>query len=65
MKKIEEGIKQVKKMYLQHGVKITCIHADIEFEYLWAEMADLCISLNCVSKKNHVPNIKQLNWTVK
>ena len=48
MKKIEEGIKQVKKMYLQHGVKITRIHADIEFEPPRLEVAAIGISLNCV-----------------
>ena len=28
-------------------------------------MADLFISLNCVSKKEHVPEIEQFNQTVK
>ena len=28
---IDDGIKQVNKMYLQHGLNITCIHADSEF----------------------------------
>ena len=50
-KNIEDGIKQVIKIYLQRGFKITGIHADSEFEHLGAEMADLGISLNCASKK--------------
>ena len=34
VKNIEDGIKQVNKLYLQRGFKITCIHADSEFELL-------------------------------
>ena len=33
-KNIEYGIKQVHKLYLQRGFKITRIHADIKFEPL-------------------------------
>ena len=28
LKNIEEGIKQTKKLYLQRGLKMTCIHID-------------------------------------
>ena len=28
LKNIEDGIKQVNKLYLQRGFKITCIHVD-------------------------------------
>ena len=34
LKNIEDGIKQVNKIYLQHGFNITRIHADSEFETL-------------------------------
>ena len=46
MNNIEEGIKQVKKMYLQRGFKITCVHTDIEIEPLRPELADIGIYLN-------------------
>ena len=39
------------KLYLQRGLKIMCIHADNNFEPLRAEMADIGISLHCMSKK--------------
>ena len=57
MKNIEDGIKQVNKIYLQRGFKITRIHTDSEFESLQSDMADLVISLNYASKKEHVPGI--------
>ena len=51
MKNVEEGIKQVKKLYLKRGFKIICIHYDNEFEPLQPEVADIVISLNFMSKK--------------
>ena len=48
---IEDLIKQVHKIYLQRGLKITCIRADSKFDPLHVEMDDLGISLNCASKK--------------
>ena len=57
MKNIEDGNKQVNKLYLQRGFKITRIHADSIFEPLPSDMSDIGISLNCVSKKEHVPEI--------
>ena len=57
MKNIEDGNKQVNKLYLQRGFKITRIHTDSIFEPLPSEMSDIGISLNCVSKKEHVPKI--------
>ena len=65
VKNVIDAIKQVNKLYLQRGFKITHIHAGIEFEQLRAETADIGISLNCVSNKEHVPNIEWFNWTVK
>ena len=57
VKNIEDGIKQVNKMYLHRGFKITHIHADCEFEQLWQEIVDLRIYLNLLSKKEHALNI--------
>ena len=51
VKNIEEGIKQVDKLYLQCGFKITYISADSEFEPICAEMAVIGISIKCTSKK--------------
>ena len=48
---ITDGITQVHKLYLQHGFKITCMHAYRYFELLRMEMTDLGINLNCASKK--------------
>ena len=48
---IEEVIKQFHKLYMQSGFKITHIPADSKFEPLCAEIVDLVISLNCVSRK--------------
>ena len=52
-------------LYLQRSFKITHIHADSGFEPLQAEMAYLGISLNCVSNKEHVPDIELSNWDFK
>ena len=57
LKNIEGGIKQVKKIYLKCGFKTILIHANSEFEPLRTEMDDPEISLNCASKKEHVPDI--------
>ena len=65
VKKIEDGMKQVNKIYLQRGFKTTCIHADSKFETLHSEISDLGISLNCASDKEHVPDIEQSNRTIK
>ena len=65
VKNIEDGTKKVNKLYLQFGFNINRIHSDSEFEPLSPEMAGLVIFLNCVSKKEHVPNIELPNWTAK
>ena len=65
VKNNEDSIKQVNKLYLHRGFNITRIYAYSEFEPLWAEMADLGISLNCMSNKEHVTVIKRFNRTVK
>ena len=65
IKNIEGGNKQLHKIYLKCGFKITCIHADSEFGPLCVEMSYLYISLNCVYRKEHIPDIEQFNRTVK
>ena len=65
MKNIEYGIRQVNKLYLQRGFKITYINADCEFETIRVEMADMGIWQNYVSNKEHVSEIEQLNQTTK
>ena len=57
VKNIENGIKQVNNMYLQCGFNITRIHSDSEFESLRSIIDDLGITLNFLSKEEHVPNI--------
>ena len=58
-------MKQVHKPYMQCGLKIRHINADREFEPLRVDMADLRISLNCASKKEHIPDIERFDQTVK
>ena len=65
LKNIEDLIKQVNKIYLQYGFKITHIHAGNEFELLLSEMAYIGISINCAPNKEHVPDIEQFGRTVK
>ena len=65
MKNIEYGINQVNKPCLQRGLNITRIHSDSEFEPLLTQMTDIGIYLNCVSKNKHVPEIENLNRTIK
>ena len=64
VKNTKDIIKQINKLYLHLGFKITHIYCDSEFETLWEEMADLGISLNYESKKEHFPNIEQFNSNV-
>ena len=65
VKSIEDEMKNTNKLYPKHGFKITCIDSDREFEHLCSEMADLGISLNCASKKKHVPEIERFHENVK
>ena len=62
---IEYGIKQFHKLYLHRGFKIMRIHADSEFEPPRAEISDTVTSLNCKSKKEHVPDIERFNRIIK
>ena len=65
LKKSEDEIRWVKNLYLQSGFKITHIQADSEFEPLGAEMYNIDIYLNCASKKEHITESEQFNYTVK
>ena len=56
--KTEYGIKQTNKIYFQRGLKITRIYSDIKSEPLHSEIYYLGISLNWLSKKEHVPEIE-------
>ena len=65
VRNIEDGIKQINKIYLQRGFKITPIHSYRTFETLCAEVAYLVISLDLLSKKEHVPKIERFNKIIK
>ena len=65
MDDIEDGIKQVNKIYLQHGFKITRINYDSEFKLLRTEVVDIGIALNCVSNKKNILKIEHFIWNVK
>ena len=64
VKNLEDGIKNVNKLHLQCGFKITHIHADNKFS-LQAEMADLVIYLNCASDNEHVTETEWFNQNFK
>ena len=61
----EDENKHVHKLYLQRGFKIMRTHAYIKFEPLHAEVANIVISLNCASKKEHVTGIELFRQTIK
>ena len=65
IKNIEDGTKQVHKLYLKHAFKITHIRADSEVEPLQVDMDHHWISLNCTSKKWNLPYINQFNLIIK
>ena len=60
-------IKNRKLNNIEYGIKlkITRIHSDSKFETIQVEMNNLGISLYCVSKKWHIPDIERFNQTVK
>ena len=51
--------------YSWNVVSKSHIYADNKFEPLREEMDDIGISLNCASKKEHVPDIEQFNRTTR
>ena len=64
MKNIEDVIKKVHMLYLQHGLKITGLHADTDFETLIAYMDDLIKYLNWASREKTFPDIERFNQTI-
>jgi hypothetical protein len=59
------AIKHVKGLYMHRGFKITHMLMDGQFESLRADIADLQINLNTVSRDEHVPEIERRIRTVK
>jgi hypothetical protein len=59
------AIKQVRGAYLKRGFNITHILADGQFEPLRGDVANLGITLNIVSRDEHVPEIERYIRTVK
>jgi hypothetical protein len=64
-KTILAAIKQVKSIYMRRGFIITHLLMDGQFEPLRADIADLKITLNTVSRDAHVPEIERRIRTVK
>jgi hypothetical protein len=60
-----DAIKHVKKAYATRGFKLTYVLADGQFESLRADLTDLGIALNCVSRDEHVIKIERYIRTVK
>jgi hypothetical protein len=59
------AIKQIKSIYMKRGFKLDHMLMDGQFEPLWAELADLSITLNTVSNDEHVPDIERNIRTTK
>jgi hypothetical protein len=54
-----DAIEHVKKAYATRGFKLAYLLAERQFESLRADLANLGIALNCVSRDKHVPEIKR------
>lgn len=65
MPTILHAIKQLKAIYMKRGFNITTILMDGQFEPLRTDLAGLNISLNSVSRDEHVPEIERAIRTVK
>ena len=59
------AIKHVKSAYLQRGFKITHLLLDRQFELLRGDAAGIGITLNIVSRDEHVPEAERYIRTVK
>jgi hypothetical protein len=59
------AIKEVNRLYMKRGLKITHMLMDGQFKPLSGALSDLHINLNVVSNAEHVPEIERSNWTVK
>ena len=52
-------------LYTTRRFEVTIIMADNQFESMQRDLADLGALLKFVSADEHVPEIKQYNWTIK
>ena len=59
------AIKHIKEIYIKRGFKIDIMLMDGEFEPLRGELAALQITLNSVSRKEHVPAAERRIRTLK
>jgi hypothetical protein len=58
-------IKNIKAIYARRGFRITNMMVDGQFETLWGELGDMQITLDTVSKDEHMPEIERYIRTVK
>jgi hypothetical protein len=59
------AIKQIKSIYMKRGFKLDHMLMDGQFEPLWAELADISITLNTIWNDEHVSEIKRNIRTTK
>jgi len=59
------SIQQIKWAYHTRGFRVTTILADGGFECIRNSLADMCISLNMVSRNEHVPEVQRYIRTIK
>jgi hypothetical protein len=59
------AIKQVKSIYMKRGFNLSHMLMDGQFEPLRAILAHMQITLNTVSRDDHVPKIERHIWTTK
>jgi hypothetical protein len=59
------GIKHIKALYAQRGFRVRMAHTDNEFAAMRADLLDMKIDLNVVSKDEHVPEVERYICTIK
>jgi len=62
---LELSLNQVKDLYSKRGFEIEALHMDGQFEPIQAKAAGMGMTLNVVSRDEHVPEIERYNRTVK
>ena len=62
---LQNSIKQVKRIYMQHGFKVVNILMNGRFECICRGLANLQIRLNVCSKNEHAREIEQLKIKIK
>ena len=62
---LQESIRQVKKVYMQRGFKITNILMDGQLTCIRGNLAELKINLNICSNNKNVGEIERLKHTIK